>query len=95
MSANREKLSSRLRGLPALRSAQEVDMAGSILGRLSGGPLDGQILPLQADDLAQVEEELVLPWDTGHVVYRKAGVAENTGEHDGPTTVPYRFDTQM
>jgi hypothetical protein len=95
MSANREKLSSVFRGCPALRSGQEVDMAGSILGRLSGGPLDGQILPLQADDLAQVEEELVLPWDTGHVVYRKAGAAENTGEHDGPTTVPYRFDTQM
>jgi hypothetical protein len=95
MSANREKLSSVVQGFPALRSAQEVDMAGSILGRLSGGPLDGQIIPLQADDVAQVEEELVLPWDTGHVVYRKAGVAENTGEHDGPTTVPYRFDTQM
>ena len=50
-------------------------MAGSILGRLSGGPLDGQIIPLQADDVTEVEEELVLPWDTGHDVYRKAGAA--------------------
>jgi len=95
MSTNREKLSSRFPPQAGLRSGQEVDMTGSILGRLSGGPLDGQIIPLQADDLAQVEEELVLPWDTGHVVYRKAGAAENTGEHDGPTSVPYRFDTQM
>jgi hypothetical protein len=70
-------------------------MAGNILGRLDGGPLDGQIIPLTVDDLAQVEEELVLPWDTGHLVYRRAGAPENTGEHDGPTTVPYRFDTQM
>jgi hypothetical protein len=95
MSANREKLSSVAQARPALRSGQEVDMAGSILGRLGGGPLDGQIIPLQADDLATVEEELVLPWDTGHVVYRRAGAAENTGEHDGPTTVPYRFDSQI
>ena len=70
-------------------------MAGSILGRLSGGPLDGQIIPLQIDDLTQAEEELVLPWDTGHLLYRRGGAAENTGEHDGPTTVPYRFDAQM
>lgn len=70
-------------------------MAGSILGRLGGGPLDGQIIPLQIDDVMQVEEELILPWDTGHLVYRRAGAVENTGEHDGPTTVPYQFDTQM
>jgi hypothetical protein len=95
MSANREKLSSVVRRRSGLRSGQEVDMAGSILGRLGGGPLDGQIIPLQADDVATVEEELVLPWDTGHVVYRRAGAAENTGEHDGPTTVPYRFDSQI
>lgn len=70
-------------------------MAGSILGRLSGGPLDGQIIPLQIDDVTNAEEELVLPWDTGHLLYRRGGAAENTGEHDGPTTVPYRFDSQM
>lgn len=70
-------------------------MAGNILGRLDGGPLDGQIIPLTVDDVTQVEEELVLPWDTGHLLYRRAGAAENTGENDGPTTVPYRFDSQM
>lgn len=70
-------------------------MAGNILGRLQGGPLDGQIIPLQIDELDQVDDELVLSWDVGHVVYRRSGAPENTGEHDGPTTVPYLFDTQM
>jgi hypothetical protein len=78
-----------------LRSDQEVDMAGNILGRLGGGPLDGQIIPLTIDDATQADEELVLPWDTGHLIYRRAGATENTGEHDGPTTVPYRFDSQI
>jgi hypothetical protein len=66
-------------------------MAENILGRLSGGPLDGQIVPLP--DAA--DDEITLPWDNGHVVYRKSGDAENTGEHDGPTTVPYRFDSAI
>ena len=66
-------------------------MAENILGRLSGGPLDGQIVPL-AD---AADDEITLPWDNGHLVYRRAGEAENTGEHDGPTTVPYRFDSAI
>jgi hypothetical protein len=70
-------------------------MTGNILGRLDGGPLDGQILPLAVDDVTQVEDELVLPWDAGHLLYRRGGAVENTGEHDGPTTVPYRFDSQI
>jgi hypothetical protein len=67
-------------------------MADSILGRLSGGPLDGQIVPLGTDT---PDEEITVPWDTGHLVYRRAGEPENTGEHDGPTTVPYRFDSAI
>lgn len=70
-------------------------MAGSILGRLDGGPLDGQLIPLDARDLDTVDDELVLQWEQGQLVYRRAGAAENTGEHDGPTTVPYRFDTAI
>lgn len=70
-------------------------MAGNILGRLGGGPLDGQIIRLSVDDVAEADDELVLPWDVGHVIYRRAGAPENTGEHDGPTTLPYRFDSQM
>jgi len=66
-------------------------MAG-ILGRLSGGPLNGQIIPLDAESLAEVDDELVLPWDQGQQVYRRAGDATGTGEGDGPTTVSYRHD---
>jgi len=67
-------------------------MADNILGRLSGGPLDGQIIPLEPD---AADDELTLPWDTGHLVYRRTGDAENTGEHDGPTTLTYRFDSAI
>jgi hypothetical protein len=70
-------------------------MTGSTLGRLGGGPLDGQIIPLDIDDITAVEDELVLPWEAGHLVYRRSGAPENTGQGDGPTTVPYTFDTQI
>ena len=66
-------------------------MAG-ILGRLHGGPLDTQIVPLDAASVAEVSDELVLQWDQGQLVYRRAGEATGTGDHDGPTTVPYRYD---
>lgn len=70
-------------------------MADTILGRLSGGPLDAQIIPLDAETLTAVDEELVLPWEQGQLIYRRAGEAENVGPHDGPTTVPYRFDSAI
>lgn len=66
-----------------------------ILGRLEGGPLDAQIIPLDAETLETIEDELVLQWEQGQLIYRRAGEAENTGPHDGPTTVPYRFDSQI
>ncbi|QEO09591.1 response regulator [Protaetiibacter larvae] len=70
-------------------------MADTILARLAGGPLDAQIIPLDTDDLDAVDDELVLPWEQGQLIYRRAGDAENTGPHDGPTTVPYRYDAQI
>ena len=70
-------------------------MADTILGRLSGGPLDAQIIPLTAATLDAVDDELVLPWEEGQLIYRRAGEAENTGPHDGPTTVPFRFDAAI
>ena len=70
-------------------------MADTILGRLSGGPLDAQIIPLDATALDAVDDELVLPWEQGQLIYRRAGEAQNTGPHDGPTTVPYRFDSAI
>jgi hypothetical protein len=70
-------------------------MDANILGRLTGGPLDGQIVPLDADTLETVDDELVLQWEQGQLIYRRFGAAENTGDHDGPTTIPYRFDTAV
>ncbi|HTN59431.1 MAG TPA: response regulator [Protaetiibacter sp.] len=70
-------------------------MADTILGRLAGGPLDARIIPLEATDLDTVDDELVLPWEQGQLIYRRSGEAENVGPHDGPTTVPYRFDTAI
>ena len=70
-------------------------MADTILGRLIGGPLDTRIIPLEAATLDDVDDELVLPWEQGQLIYRRAGEAENTGPHDGPTTVPYRFDSAI
>jgi len=66
-----------------------------ILGRLEGGPLDAQVIPLEAETIETVEDELVLQWEQGQLIYRRAGDAENTGPHDGPTTVPYRFDSAI
>ena len=66
-----------------------------ILARLSGGPLDAQIVRLDAETIEAVDDELVLQWEDGQLIYRRAGAAENTGEHDGPTTIPFRFDTSI
>lgn len=66
-----------------------------ILARLSGGPLDAQIVGLGAETLEAVDDELVVQWQEGQLVYRRSGPAENTGEHDGPTTVPFRFDSAL
>jgi hypothetical protein len=66
-----------------------------ILARLDGGPLDAQVIPLDAETLDAVDDELVLQWEQGQLIYRRAGEAENTGPHDGPTTVPYRYDSAI
>jgi hypothetical protein len=52
------------------------------IARLHGGPLDGQVLPL--DDESQ--DSLILPYSETQIVYERAGAAENTGEGDGPTS---------
>ncbi|GAA1736025.1 response regulator [Microbacterium paludicola] len=57
------------------------------IARLNGGPLDGQVLPLETPDL----EQLILPYSEGQLVYERAGAAANTGSDDGPTEVEFRF----
>ncbi|QTV80933.1 response regulator [Microbacterium sp. NIBRBAC000506063] len=57
------------------------------LARLRGGPLDGQILPL--DDTEQ--EELIVPYGTTQVIYQRSGEPTGTGQGDGPTEVQFWF----
>ena len=57
------------------------------IARLHGGPLDGQVLPL--DDESQ--DRLILPYSETQIVYQRAGAAENTGEGDGPTSAEFHF----
>ena len=57
------------------------------IARLHGGPLYGQVLPL--DDESQ--DRLILPYSETQIVYERAGAAENTGEGDGPTSAEFQF----
>ncbi|WP_159499666.1 response regulator [Microbacterium sp. 18062] len=57
------------------------------LARLSGGPLDGQVLPLEDG----VDDSLIVPYGEGQVVYRRDGEFENTGDDDGPTQARFRY----
>lgn len=57
------------------------------IARLHGGPLDGQVLPLETPDL----EQLILPYSDAQLVYERDGGAQHTGEGDGPTEVAFRY----
>lgn len=57
------------------------------IARLHQGPLDGQLLPLEEDDLAR----LIVPYSETQVVYERKGEPENTGDSDGPTEIDYWF----
>jgi len=57
------------------------------IARLHGGPLDGQVLPLDEG----TTDRLVLPYSETQVVYERAGADEHTGEGDGPTSADFRF----
>lgn len=60
------------------------------LARLHGGPLDGQIIPL--DD---ADDKLIVPYSETQVVYHRRGEPQNTGESDGPTEIDYWFDESL
>lgn len=57
------------------------------IARLSGGPLDGQVIPL--DDI--VGEEYIASYNEGQIIYRRVGEDANTGESDGPTEANFAF----
>ena len=61
------------------------------IARLHGGPLDGQVLPLETPEL----EKLIMPYSEGQLVYRRDGDAENTGQGDGPTEVDFRYAEEL
>ncbi len=57
------------------------------IARLHGGPLDGQVLPLDDEN----QDRLIMPYSETQIVYERAGAAENTGEGDGPTSADFHF----
>ncbi|MGO2049660.1 response regulator [Microbacterium sp.] len=60
------------------------------IARLHGGPLDGQIVPIE-----DVEDRLIVPYSETQVVYDRRGDAHNTGTDDGPTEIDYWFDESL
>lgn len=57
------------------------------IARLHGGPLDGQVLPLDDD----TQDRLIMPYSETQVVYERGGAPENTGDADGPTELVFTF----
>ncbi len=58
------------------------------IARLHGGPLDGQIIPIDSVD----QDSLIVPYGETQVVYDRKGEPINTGPDDGPTEVAYWFE---
>ncbi len=57
------------------------------IARLHGGPLDGQVIPLESAEL----DRFIAPYGEGQIVYQRSGALEHTGDHDGPTTAEFWF----
>ena len=57
------------------------------IAHLHGGPLDGQLLPLEKPEL----DSLIVPYGEGQIVYQRAGGLEHTGQGDGPTEAEFWF----
>ena len=57
------------------------------IARLHGGPLDGQLLPLDDADL----DRMIVPYSETQVVYERKGDLERTGDDDGPSEAEFWF----
>jgi len=57
------------------------------IARLHGGPLDGQLLPLDEPEL----DSLIVAYGEGQIVYRRNGDLEHVGVDDGPTEAEFWF----
>lgn len=58
-----------------------------VIARLHGGPLDGQVIPL--DDVSL--ERYIAAYGEGQIVYGREGALEHTGPDDGPTEASFRY----
>ena len=57
------------------------------IARLHGGPLDGQVIPLEDEEA----HDFIAPYGEGQIIYRRSGELENTGDHDGPTSADFHY----
>lgn len=57
------------------------------IARLTGGPLDGQLLPLDETD----QDTIIAPYGEGQIVYQRDGAWEDTGDSDGPTQAVFAY----
>ncbi|MFT4210720.1 MAG: response regulator [Microbacterium sp.] len=57
------------------------------IARLSGGPLDGQVIPLDAE----AGDTYIAAYGEGQLVYRRAGADTRTGADDGPTETRFVY----
>lgn len=57
------------------------------IARLHGGPLDGQIIPLDPT----VSDSYIVPYGEGQLVYRRDGDETRTGDVDGPPEARFVF----
>ncbi len=58
------------------------------IAKFHGGPLDGQLLPLEDAD----QDTFIAPYSEGQIIYRRRGGLENTGESDGPTQAEFHYE---
>lgn len=57
------------------------------IARLSGGPLDGQVIPLEPN----VDDSLIVPYGEGQIVYERQGADQHTGDADGVTEARFVY----
>ena len=69
------------------RSGTAHYAGGMALARLTGGPLDGQVIPLEND----TDDSIIVPYGEGQLVYERSGSLEHTGEDDGPSEAHFAY----
>jgi len=57
------------------------------IARLSGGPLDGQVVPLDP----AAGDSYIVPYGEGQLVYQRVGEPVHEGAADGPTEVAFVY----